>query len=416
MEPPQYALFEVFGVPPAVTVVNSFICLIIINLQERIDMANYSLGKDTYIKARIGWQGLTTSEYLDYGDYYLVTGTDIKNGLLDFSSCVFVSKKRFDQDSHIQLKVDDVLISKDGTIGKVAYVNSLPLPATLNSGVFVIRCDNSKLSQKYFYYVIKSKLFKDFIEQTSAGSTIVHLYQKDIVKFNFPIPDTLTEQHHIVNIMESIDNLIDSLEELKTKAELQLQAVMTTHFNSLDVENARLNTLLAIKKGTQFNGDKLSTNGIYKMFNGGASYSGMLNQFNCDKDTIIISEGGNSCGFVNYVKERFWAGGHCYVVTPNKNIDKKYLFYALKQFQKKIMNLRVGSGLPNIQKKTLYQLEIKLSANAKVQANYGAIFQSFSDKVLELENKIEKYKQIREGLLDGLFTGKIDVPADYKEV
>ena len=169
-------------------------------------MANYSLGKDTYIKARIGWQGLTTSEYLDYGDYYLVTGTDIKNGLLDFSSCVFVSKKRFDQDSHIQLKVDDVLISKDGTIGKVAYVNSLPLPATLNSGVFVIRCDNSKLSQKYFYYVIKSKLFKDFIEQTSAGSTIVHLYQKDIVKFNFPIPDTLTEQHHIVNIHRRFSN------------------------------------------------------------------------------------------------------------------------------------------------------------------------------------------------------------------
>ena len=166
-------------------------------------MANYSLGKDTYIKARIGWQGLTTNEYLDHGDYYLVTGTDIKNGLLDFSSCVFVSKKRFDQDSHIQLKVGDVLISKDGTIGKVAYVNSLPLPATLNSGVFVIRCDSSQLSQKYFYYVIKSKLFKDFIEQTSAGSTIVHLYQKDIVKFNFPIPDTLVEQHHIVNIMST---------------------------------------------------------------------------------------------------------------------------------------------------------------------------------------------------------------------
>ena len=105
-------------------------------------MGNYCLGSNTYIKARIGWQGLTTAEYLDHGDYYLVTGTDIKNGLLDFSSCVYVSKERFEQDQHIQLKPGDVLITKDGTIGKVAYVESLPLPATLNSGVFVVRCNN----------------------------------------------------------------------------------------------------------------------------------------------------------------------------------------------------------------------------------------------------------------------------------
>ena len=267
------------------------------------------------------------------------------------------------------------------------------------------------VNSKYFNYLINHSVAFP-IESTG----VPQLTRPQVENTEVNVIHNSTQQDYIVNIMESIDNLIDSLEELKTKAELQLQAVMTTHFNSLDVENARLNTLLAIKKGTQFNGDKLSANGIYKMFNGGASYSGMLNQFNCDKDTIIISEGGNSCGFVNYVKERFWAGGHCYVVTPNKNIDKKYLFFALKQFQKKIMNLRVGSGLPNIQKKTLYQLEIKLSTNAKVQANYGAIFQSFSDRILEFENKIEKYKQIREGLLDAIFTGKIDVLTDYKEV
>lgn len=161
---------------------------------------NYSLSKNTYIKARIGWQGLTTAEYLETGNYYLVTGTDIKNGYINFSDCVFVSQNRYSQDVHIQLRLDDVLISKDGTIGKVAYINNLPLPATLNSGVFLIRVDNNVLTQKYFYYLLQSTLFKSFINQTSAGSTITHLYQKDIVKFSFDIPKVIGMQHHIVNI------------------------------------------------------------------------------------------------------------------------------------------------------------------------------------------------------------------------
>ena len=379
-------------------------------------MGNYSLGSNTYIKARIGWQGLTTAEYLDHGDYYLVTGTDIKNGLLDFSSCVYVSKERFEQDPHIQLKSGDVLITKDGTIGKVAYVESLPLPATLNSGVFVVRCNNSELTQKYFYYVLKSKLFKDFIDQTSAGSTIVHLYQKDIVKFSFMIPDSITEQDYIVNIMESIDNLIESLEKMKIKVESELQGVMSYHFGSDILQSVHLNEILTIKKGTQFNGDKLSSLGVYKMFNGGVSYSGLLDKFNCEPNQIIISEGGNSCGFVNYVKEKFWAGGHCYVVTPNKGINKMYLFYALKHFQKKIMGLRVGSGLPNIQKKSLYQFEIKISNDPEAQNKFACIFESFSNRISMIEAETKKYKDIRVGLLNGLFTRKIKIPSDYKEV
>lgn len=36
----------------------------------------YSIGKDCSVKARIGWQGLTTSEYLQTGDYGLITSTD----------------------------------------------------------------------------------------------------------------------------------------------------------------------------------------------------------------------------------------------------------------------------------------------------------------------------------------------------
>jgi len=97
------------------------------------------LGEVAVLKARIGWQGLTTAEYKETVDYYLITGTDFQNGFIDWGNCFYVEYKRYKQDKNIQVKENDVLVTKDGTIGKVAFIKHVPKPATLNSGVFVIR-------------------------------------------------------------------------------------------------------------------------------------------------------------------------------------------------------------------------------------------------------------------------------------
>lgn len=184
------------------------------------------IGSDTYVKARIGWQGLTTNEYLDNGKYNLVGGIDFKDGKVDWKHCFYVSEWRFKQDRNIQLKDGDVLISKDGTIGKVAYVNVLPKPATLNSGVFVIRSKKEILRQEYLALVFLSPLFKDFVDELVAGSTIQHLYQKDIIKFSFSIPSTTSEQHAIASILTDMDNEITELEKKKSKYEKLKQGMM----------------------------------------------------------------------------------------------------------------------------------------------------------------------------------------------
>ena len=86
------------------------------------DWEMYSIGKDCSVKARIGWQGLTTSEYLQTGHYGLITSTDLIEGKVNWDTCVFVSEERYKQDTNIIVKNGDVLVSKDGTIGKVAVV------------------------------------------------------------------------------------------------------------------------------------------------------------------------------------------------------------------------------------------------------------------------------------------------------
>ena len=171
-----------------------------------------NMARDSILKARIGWQGLTTEEYLTTGNYYLVTGTDFLNGRVDWSTCHFVDRSRFVQDTNIQLVPSDVLLTKDGTIGKAGFIDSLPGPATLNSGVFVIRPKKKSYFPKYMYYILTSHIFSNFLGRLQAGSTIVHLYQKDFSNFSFNAPP-LNEQVAIATILSDMDAELASLQQ-----------------------------------------------------------------------------------------------------------------------------------------------------------------------------------------------------------
>lgn len=190
------------------------------------DWKTLSIGKCCSIKARIGWQGLKKSEYLSSGEYVLVTGTDFLNGRIDWKSCVYVSKKRYEQDANIQIVKHDILITKDGTIGKVAFLDDVPCLGTLNSGIFVVRSHSEELDQCYLSKIFESFIFDAFLESLVAGSTINHLYQKDFVHFNFPVPPTISEQTAIANILSDCDSEIAALEEKRDKYKEIKQGMM----------------------------------------------------------------------------------------------------------------------------------------------------------------------------------------------
>lgn len=189
------------------------------------DWKPLAMAKKSVLKARIGWQGLTTAEYLKTGEYRLVTGTDFEAGRIDWSHCFYVTEKRYRQDPHIQLKPGDVLLTKDGTIGKVGYVDELPGPATLNSGVFVIRPKNGAYDSLFLFYILKSRIFEEFLAKLQAGSTIVHLYQKDFVSFRFMAPP-ITEQQAIVSILSNMDSELAVLDHLREKTTAIKQGMM----------------------------------------------------------------------------------------------------------------------------------------------------------------------------------------------
>lgn len=169
--------------------------------------------------ARIGWQNLRTSEFLDKGDYMLITGTDFVDGSIDYSTCHYVARERYEQDRNIQISNGSILITKDGTLGKVAYVEGLLVPATLNAGVFNLEIRNvDMIDEKYLFQYLKAPFLMDYVDKKSTGGTIKHLNQNILIDFPVIYP-TKEEQALIGDYFQGIDNLITlhqrKLEKLK---------------------------------------------------------------------------------------------------------------------------------------------------------------------------------------------------------
>lgn len=169
-------------------------------------MNKLNLGRDLYLKGRIGWRGLSKDEYLDNSGYKIINATALMDGYVDWNNCGFITKERYEESDEIMLKEGDILISKDGTLGKIGYVKGLTTPCTVASGIFVLRNTVPEiLNFDYLYHVLKSYIFKDFIARNKVlGSTIPHLYQRDLENFELDLPD-IKEQERIATILNSID-------------------------------------------------------------------------------------------------------------------------------------------------------------------------------------------------------------------
>ncbi|MCI1788702.1 MAG: restriction endonuclease subunit S [Actinomyces sp.] len=192
----------------------------------RGDWVELRVANASHLKARIGWQGLRTDEYRSSGEYRLVGGTDFRAGRVNWDSTPFVDKWRYDQDTNIQLQEGDILITKDGTIGKVALVENLPGPATLNSGVFVLRPKRNSYDPRFIFAMLRSQYFDKFVAGLSAGSTINHLYQKDLVTLAFRVPSAREEQEAIAQVLLDADDDIAALERRLASARAIKQGMM----------------------------------------------------------------------------------------------------------------------------------------------------------------------------------------------
>ena len=179
---------------------------LLLDYLSKKETTSVKLGDYLYIKGRIGWKGLKKNEYLSESKYRSINVETLTKSGIDWNKAGYISEERYTESPEIMLQIGDILLSKDGTIGKIGYVDELELPTSVASGIFVIRNNNpSVISTTFIYYLLKSKLFDSFNIARTEGSVIPHLYQKDFMDFDFPLPspelmNEFKKQHHQCSI------------------------------------------------------------------------------------------------------------------------------------------------------------------------------------------------------------------------
>ena len=375
------------------------------------------------IKARIGWQGLKSDEYLDSGEYILVTGSDFKNGYVDWETCHYVTGWRYNQDKNIQIKKGDVLITKDGTIGKVAYLDNIPMNGTLNSGVFVIRPNADSVNQEYLSWLFKSIWFTTFIDQLSVGSTINHLYQKDFVKFKLVIPQNILEQTRIASALTSVDNLLTSLGKLIEKRRAVKQGAMQMLLTGkkrlkgfdgpwvdMQLKNGLKFQCGAPFQSEWFNDDRI---GIRLIKNRDLKSEDQLYYYNGNySDEYIVKNGDLLIGMDGDFLPCLWEKGLALlnqrVGRIQTNIwDIKFLYYILFNPLKQKQEGTGATTVKHLAHGDVESMIVYMPTDVKEQSAIASVLTSMDNEITALEAKKKKYEAIKQGMMQQLLTGRI---------
>jgi len=311
-----------------------------------------------------------------------------------------------------RLKGGDVLISIKGTIGRVGIVpNGFQGNISRELARLRIREDSCP---EYIAHQLESGATQERIMRSVVGTTRLEFSIATLRKFPLPIPPTKKEQRAIAEALSDVDGLLGGLDRLIAKKrdlkQAAMQQLLTGQTRLPDFhgewEVKRLGDVASLSKGTQLHSSETEEGGKFAHLNGGITPSSYTHKSNTAGNTIAISEGGNSCGFVQFMTEPYWCGGHCYSVLPN-GVDNHFLYQALKGQQSAIMALRVGSGLPNVQKTGLLGFNIQFPPTLFEQITIAEVLTDMDAELAALEQRRDKTRAVKQAMMQELLTGRI---------
>lgn len=175
---------------------------------------------------------------------YLITAANINKGRILYETSRKTTYKAYKEllTQKSRPIINDVLITKDGSIGRLAIVDSENL--CINQSVAIMRVRNEKVDSTYFKMLLESNKYQDLIMADSGGSTIKHIYITKIDKMFLAIPTDSNEQTRILSILKSQDEIIEITQNQLSK----LQSLKTGLMQDLLSGKVRVNNLMKEKQ------------------------------------------------------------------------------------------------------------------------------------------------------------------------
>ncbi|PCI37994.1 MAG: hypothetical protein COB46_12430 [Rhodospirillaceae bacterium] len=394
------------------------------------------LGEICKIKARIGWRGLSANEYTEDGPF-LIAGKHIRDGQVLWGNCDHISEWRYDESPEIQIQEGDVILSKDGTIGRPAHILALPDKTTINGTMMLLRPETQKLDPAYLFQQLGGFQFKTLVKERISGGSIPHIFQRDMV--NLPIArPPLEEQKKIAEVLSSVDEAIRATQAVIEQTRTVKKGLLQKFFHRGDWEpnkdkalpdefEVRLLDDLA-KRGSGHTPNKKKT----EYWGGGIKWVSLqdtkkLDRLYIKETTAEISDLGitNSSAVLHpkgmVVLSRDATVGKSAITTEpmavsqhfiawdcGPDLDRYYFYYWLQHMKPVFLNIGAGSTIKTIGLSFFKKLGIPIPAISE-QRRVGQKMKELDELLFLHEQKLTQLKTLKAGLMSDLLTGRVRV-------
>ncbi|HZL09517.1 MAG TPA: restriction endonuclease subunit S [Prolixibacteraceae bacterium] len=386
------------------------------------------------LSSRIGDGIHSTPKYSDNSDYFFVNGNNLKEGKIVISAD---TKMVSEDEYNIQKRGLDnstLLLSINGTIGNIAYYNNENIVLGKSAAYINV---NNKLEKRLLFQIIQTKFIDEYFDNELTGSTIKNLGLGSIRNTPIPLPPTKSEQTAIATALSDADALITSLEKLiKTKRAIK-QGAMQELFSGKKrlfgysdswIEKS-FPEMCWFQEGPglrnwQFTNDGIKVINVTNLENGylnldrtaryisWAEFDKMYKHFEIDDNDIVVASSGNSYAKVAVVRSQdlpLVMNTSVIRFKPLKNLDYHFLLMFLKSnyFKDQIDLLITGGAQPNFGPFHLRKIKINVPPTIEEQSDIAQILLDIDLEIETLEQKLAKYKQIKQGMMQELLTGRI---------
>lgn len=259
-------------------------------------------------------------------------------------------------------------------------------------------------------YCFRTHYLRKQIMSTSSYTTRALTNGKLLSEVIVIFPQYFKEQQAIAQALSDTDSLISSLEKLIDKKKNIKQGTMQELLTgrkrvegfSGEWEEKKLGDIvISISSGKSDTKSQLGRFPIY----GSTGEIGRQKYFDYEGDKILVARVGANAGTVNMVSGKYCVSDNTLIVTFEKYMNVDFSFYKLLSLN--LNRLVFGSGQPLITGGQLKNIEFSLPVTKEEQNAIANILSDMNKEIEALEQKLDKYKSIKEGMMQELLTGRI---------
>jgi type I restriction enzyme S subunit len=242
-----------------------------------------------------------------------------------------------------------------------------------------------------------------------TGNAITRLTLEKIKNLKFPDPSTKFEQKAIAEALSDADALIESLEQLITKKRQIKQGTMQELLTGKkrlpgfigEWKVKLIGDILTIAHGKSQSGIE-DCNGIYPILATGGQI-GTASSYLYDKPSVLIGRKG-TIDRPQYMDQPFWTVDTLFYSIIHEPNNPKFLFYRLCLINWKQHN--EASGVPSLNARTIEKIKLKIPFPVE-QTAIATVLSDMDSEIEALEAKLTKVRQLKQGMMHNLLTGKI---------